>query len=263
MEKRTTHRIIGALVAVALVIILLPLLFNGNMTINQTAANKAPPFPDQQSKPVSDVPAANIAQNDAANVAPQAQPAPTEQTPLANNNDLANPAANNPSNDSNNLQPVADAAPVKNQDNSLLMPVDNAPLPMNPNNNTAANKTEPQQPPVIQPANNPDKQAKQPIIKTASNHPADKNLSQLKTAAWVVQMGSFKNKSNAQRLANQLRAKGYKAFMHNAKSAHGEERTQVYVGPEYKKVAAAELATKLEEVSKLHGIIVHYKPLQL
>lgn len=47
MEKKTTQRIIGVLVIAALIIVLLPLLFDGNTATSQTTAVKAPPFPDQ------------------------------------------------------------------------------------------------------------------------------------------------------------------------------------------------------------------------
>jgi DedD protein len=81
-----------------------------------------------------------------------------------------------------------------------------------------------------------------------------------KQTAWVVQMGSFKNKTNAERLTNTLRAKGYKAFTFETKS---NGQTRVYVGPQFKQVAAATTATKIESDLNMHGIVVSFKPLEL
>lgn len=97
-------------------------------------------------------------------------------------------------------------------------------------------------------------------VATSSLHaPLDSDgLFKLKNAVWVIQLGSFKNKTNALRLVNQLRASGYPAFIQEVAS-----NTRVYVGPETKQVAARSLATRLEADMKLRGIVVSYKPLSL
>lgn len=87
----------------------------------------------------------------------------------------------------------------------------------------------------------------------------EKKLAKLDKMVWVIQMGSFKNKANALRLVNQLRAKGYPAFLHQASG----DKTRVYVGPENKQTAAYALASRLEEELHLHGIVISYKPLIL
>lgn len=84
------------------------------------------------------------------------------------------------------------------------------------------------------------------------------SLAQLKQTSWVVQMGSFHNKANAKRLANTLRAKGFKAFTRQIKAS-----TRVYVGPEFKQASAASLANKIEQTINMHGIVVTYHPLEL
>jgi DedD protein len=92
-------------------------------------------------------------------------------------------------------------------------------------------------------------------VKVAQN---DQDVNKLKSAAWVVQMGSFKNKTNALRLANQLRAMGYKAFTQNRGNS-----MRVYVGPEFQQASANSLATKIQQRINLQGIIVSYKPLEI
>lgn len=93
--------------------------------------------------------------------------------------------------------------------------------------------------------------------------PLDNNgLISLKSAAWVIQMGSFKNKTNALRLVNQLRASGYRAFIQRTSTALGES-TRVFVGPENKQANARALASRLETDMHLRGIVISYKPLVL
>lgn len=86
----------------------------------------------------------------------------------------------------------------------------------------------------------------------------EEGIFKLKSAVWVIQLGSFKNKTNALRLVNQLRASGYRAFIQQA-----DANTRVFVGPENKQNAARSLADQLENDLHLKGIVISYKPLTL
>ncbi len=92
-------------------------------------------------------------------------------------------------------------------------------------------------------------------------HRVANNLLLPKKSAWVVQMGSFKNKSNAHRLVSRLKASGFKAFMHETQSSTGSIRTAVYVGPEFKEVSAAKLSTNMMSKIHIRGFVVPYKPM--
>jgi len=61
---------------------------------------------------------------------------------------------------------------------------------------------------------------------------------------WVVQLGSFERRDNAQRLVQELRHKGYTAF---ASEFHGSTRVlfRVRVGPEQDRARAEALAARL------------------
>ncbi len=83
----------------------------------------------------------------------------------------------------------------------------------------------------------------------------------LKAVAWVIQVGTPQEKVKALRLVNQLRAKGYNAFIHQTKAAFGET-LQVYIGPETKKDSAASLASKLAKETKLSSVVKTYKLLR-
>jgi DedD protein len=85
-------------------------------------------------------------------------------------------------------------------------------------------------------------------------------IEQLKKGAWVVQLGSFKSKINAENLTNALRAKGFKAFTFATKS---NGQTRVYIGPEFKQSSALALAGKVQTSLSMRGIVVPYKPLEL
>ena len=73
----------------------------------------------------------------------------------------------------------------------------------------------------------------------------DNGLASIKGSAWVVQIGSFKNKSNALRLVNKLRMNGYHAFMQHVAMTYGEN-TRVFVGPESKHARTRTWASRLE-----------------
>jgi len=93
--------------------------------------------------------------------------------------------------------------------------------------------------------------------------PIDNNgLVQLKQAAYVIQLGSFTEKTNALKLVNKLRAKGYRAFIQHTPDNVGEN-TRVFVGPEKQQASARLVATELEKEMQLHGIVISYKPFSL
>lgn len=96
--------------------------------------------------------------------------------------------------------------------------------------------------------------------KIANSEPKENKRAKLslKNVAWVIQVGNYKDKVNALSLVNQLRAKGYNAFIHQSKAAFGEE-VQVYIGPEVKKDSAANIASKLAKETQLSGVIKAYK----
>jgi DedD protein len=254
MEKKTTQRIIGILVVAALIVILLPLLFSGNTTqvTTQAAEVKAPPFPD-------------AAVQSASSETPQPPVTITQNTAEAINN--SQPPVNLADNTTNSTLPLV----IKNNNPPVeaTTPAVDATPPAPVATTEVAPTVAPTPEPTIQPAVeekpvSPEPQKKAvtaktaKVIKAANTHPSHKDLVKLKNAAWAVQMGSFKIKSNAEHLVNQLRAHGYKAFTREIKSS-----TRVYVGPEFKQASAASLAEKIQQKMNMQGIIVSYQPLEL
>src|SRR4029079_3179651 len=87
-------------------------------------------------------------------------------------------------------------------------------------------------------------------------------LSKLKQAAWVIQIGSYKNKSNALRLVNQLRSNGYAAFLQEVSTEEGRH-TRVYVGPLGQQKSALSLREQINKEMHLRGVVISYQPLAL
>jgi DedD protein len=296
MERKTKQRILGLVVVLGLGIILYP-LFQSEKQPTQTAEIKPPPFPDQPvqisandegNKLESDVTpipinmpqaqdAINQQPDDTINPTKHAVLDPTADTNADNNSEQKNAQPTKPATDSAEMQA---AAPEKtNSDAEDADDEDDA------TETVAAGPTAPKQTPdkatvKVKPAvsksitTEPAKQTKK-VVHTASTKkivikshpyvpaPLDNNgLAKLKNAAWVIQMGSFKKKENALRLVNNLRARGYRAFIQQVNTNYGDG-TRVFVGPEGHEPAARALASRLENDTRIRGVVISYKPLAL
>ena len=73
--------------------------------------------------------------------------------------------------------------------------------------------------------------------------------------AWVVQVGSFSQSTNALALRDKLRRNGFTAFVEKYRDK-GKTSYRVRVGPELKRSTAEKHLQKLEEKLKLKGIIM-------
>jgi len=82
-----------------------------------------------------------------------------------------------------------------------------------------------------------------------------------KSSAFVIQLGSFSNKTNAQKLVDKLKKSGYKAYLKVGKS-NGKLINRVLVGPELKRPQAESKIKALNKISGLKAIIVSYDPLR-
>lgn len=100
-------------------------------------------------------------------------------------------------------------------------------------------------------------------LKSVMNAPIDDDgLLKLKSAVWVIQIGSFKNKAGALSMVNRLRSNGYRAFIQQFPTSNGVD-TRVYVGPEDKRMNANALADRLDREMHIQGMLISYKPLTL
>jgi DedD protein len=85
----------------------------------------------------------------------------------------------------------------------------------------------------------------------------EKQSKRVGLTAWVVQLGSFNSKENAETLNKKLRKAGYPAFVEPIKQ-EGDTIYRVRVGPELLRSDAESLLEKLKSSMKLDGIVLRY-----
>lgn len=73
---------------------------------------------------------------------------------------------------------------------------------------------------------------------------------------WSVQLGTFKSRDNAQRLAKQLKSKGFNAFVADGGGKNGK-LYRVRVGPVADRAAASALAAKLRQNGHTGSVVTY------
>jgi DedD protein len=73
---------------------------------------------------------------------------------------------------------------------------------------------------------------------------------------WAVQLGSFSNQANAERLAADLRKQGYAAFLSQLQTADGSLQ-RVRVGPQKDRDSAETVAAKLKVAGHASQVVPH------
>ncbi len=76
------------------------------------------------------------------------------------------------------------------------------------------------------------------------------------TGMWAVQLGSFSNPQNAERLAAELRSKGYAAFLSQLKSSSGPLH-RVRIGPQKDRESAEAVARRLSTDGHKGQVLPH------
>jgi DedD protein len=224
MEKKMSRRIVGILVIVALTIILLPLLNTKDAPLTQTAeVSPAPTFPEV-------VTADNNTYDDTRSDVTASHSGALVKKVLQTGRSVEIVDDSTPA-----IQTAAQAPASKSQAGVFNQPI------------------------AYEVASLVRDRSLQQVVKTNARIAAA-TAHGVKKGAWVVQLGSFKKKINAERLTNNLRAKGYRAFVFETKR---NQQTRVYVGPEFKRVAAASLKSKLQNEFKIQGVVLTFKPLEI
>jgi cell division septation protein DedD len=321
MEKKTTRRIIGVLVVIALVIVLLPLITNNseNPYPLETSEVKAPAFPGTENNAVIPVTTPTTITTTTTTVAKNPPP---HIPPGHLGNGIRNTIVHEAAAPKQPLEPITEAQndddmgienvklstpdlttrAVADNENIIAIDSDGESAPSLGKTLLGAktNKITSPVAPVV--AKQTVKVPSTPVVqvmtasarphsefshkhsiktqqaKANTNAPALKKVAfeksfessemsppttstvSLKKAAWMVQLGIFNNKLNAERLTNTLRAKGYKAFTLQTRSGGP---TRVCVGPESQQTSALQLASRIAEDTNMHGIVLAYKPLEI
>jgi DedD protein len=76
------------------------------------------------------------------------------------------------------------------------------------------------------------------------------------TGMWAVQLGSFSNKQNAEKLAADLRKQGYAAFLSQL-NASGGPLHRVRIGPQKDRESAEAMAARLLKVNHKGQVVPH------
>lgn len=281
MESKTKYRILGILVVIAIVIIVMPFV-HFKKDASSEAPVIVPPFPGDSAQLSTESFAA-------ANPEPMRQQAADTINDMSNEAEVARPLAVTDSSaevKSNvpSLIPVTEDTTQQARQNAIP-DIQPAVAPLSPAPVKAAQHATKKQPTIT---HQPRKKvaatkdlkhvaivskkviakAKQPAAIKPKNFVMsnlsvqDNGLYDLKKPIWVIQLGSFQDKSEAIRMVNSLRANGYKAFFQELETALGE-KTRVFVGPEVEQAAARHLARQIEAELKLHGVVANYKPFTL
>jgi cell division septation protein DedD len=127
-----------------------------------------------------------------------------------------------------------------------------APIPATPENTPAPAESAPA--PAAEPAPASAKPAPSPapVEHTASPSPPPADTSAT-SGAYMVQLGSFASRDNAERLAKQVRAQGFTVSV--TRGTTGRHLYKVLVGPAHDHAAAAQLEAKLHAAGHTGSVV--------
>ena len=224
------HRIVGIVILIALAVIFLPFLFQHNVSMNPHAQKES-------------------------NVAVK-QRADSQQNIALKPNLAAAPATHF------QTAPVTRVVVHQSQQRSAASaPVKAASASKKTTHQVAHHTTTPNKPAhhsIVQPAAKAAHKAKPTHVRKthAVSKPPKLTLPSL-PKGWLVQIGSFSNKANADHMVQKLRKKGFTAYVHEQHHGHTVIRA-VQVGPAINRAKAEQLRKKLYQAFKLKGYLIKY-----
>jgi DedD protein len=247
MEKHIKERLVGAIVLVAIVVIVVPELLTG-------PRDRAPVVsPPEVAAPVRTVTIdlATGAQRDAS-AADRVGGAPSPT--IAQHAAAPPPAAEAPSTAAPPAAPLAAPRAAPGAASEAPTPVPGtaaAPSAVKPETRPLA--TEPAATAATAPRPDTAKPTTPPEL-VAPPRPAAPSATGAE--GWVVQLGSFASRPNAERLAAELRAQGYAGFVSEFRGS-GRVLYRVRVGPEQDRGRAEAIAERLAREGKKGTVVPH------
>ncbi len=231
-DKALQKKLVGAAVLIALAVIFLPMLFDGKK--DETPVSMRIEIPP---KPTFDIPnRLERGQEAAPGRVAQAPEPPVQTIEIATD------------------EPPAEAAPADRAEAEPPTPAQAVEPPAAPSKPVGQARTEPAA--VARPE--PKKPAPKKAGKPEPRRPADTPKKPAAGAAgFVVQVGSFSQKANAESLTRKLQAGGFPAFVEGTR-AGGKSIYRVKVGPRPTREAADDLRQRLIDKQRLEGIIVSH-----
>lgn len=99
--------------------------------------------------------------------------------------------------------------------------------------------------------------APRPSEPAAQEAPKKEDAASSRDGQWIVQAGSFSRETNAVVLRDQLKTKGFKAFVENASTSAGPVY-RVRIGPVEERDTAEALTKRLNSSGDYHGMVMSY-----
>lgn len=149
--------------------------------------------------------------------------------------------------------PAATVPVPARQEPVVESPVDEKPEPLVVERQEPEEAPEelPEEPPEKTPEKAPAETPEQPVSQPATITPAAST-----TGMWAVQLGSFANRDNAEKLAADLRKQGYSAFLSQLATDNGQLH-RVRIGPQKDRASAEAMATRLARVGHSGQVVPH------
>lgn len=220
MERKLQERMVGAGVLILALVILGPMILSGGN------GERPSGVPNQQGEEIR----SHTFSLDRKPLPPAAQPlppgAPRDVASLA----PAAPASRPP--------PVTAAVPAEIAKPAPAEPV-SAPAP---------------EPTVVKATPPPKPQQPEPLSKPQQSGPPGKGDADATGGRWVVQVGTFGQKANADRLVATIRTSGFDAFI-SATDRGGKPLYRVRVGPAGTREAASEIAARLAQSGQAGQVV--------
>ncbi|WP_223919304.1 cell division protein DedD [Aeromonas caviae] len=267
MASKFQNRLVGTVILVALVVIFLPDLMDGNkLEQKDEAFAKIPLRPElEPAKPAlqvsaaSTLPAEHLASQQQASAATQWQVEEIGDTVTLANQAGTNPAVTNQA-PVTQQQPVQAVAQPKPQPKPEPKPEVIAKKPVE----QPKPKPVPTKPVEVQKPVEAKPQAGQ--IKTMDDLIASK-MAQPTTApaaapaqgSWILQLGAFKNADSVNALVSKLRAAGYSAQTSPRTPVQGQIN-RVFIGPDVSKAKLQGMQSRISQMTGLSGSVVAYNP---
>lgn len=257
MASKFQNRLVGTVILVALVVIFLPDLMDGNkLEQKDEAFANIPLRPElEPAKPALQVSAASSLPAD--HVASQQQAAAAEQWQVEEIGDAVTLAANQNQAAAQAQQPVTQpvAQPQPKPEVIAKKPVEPPkpkPVPPKPVEVKKPVETKPQ----VGQIKSMDDLIASKMTTPATPAPAAAAPAQ---GSWILQLGAFKNADSVNALVSKLRAAGYSAQTSPRTPVQGQI-TRVFVGPDVSKAKLQGMQSKISQMTGLGGSVVAYNP---
>lgn len=254
MERAAKERLIGAVVLVSVAWLLIPIFLDDTVDDNSDTVERALTLPNADSQTTAGGAAApsrreTLQLREPTREAPEPQkvtalPVPSESAPGLSAADV------NVSADEKASDPAAILAASK----LPSKPIEDTELPNEPKETASAPVSRAQTVPVPKP--------EPAVIKSSESQqqieqaPVVKSAERVSSGLWAVQLGSFGNEENAQKLAADLRRQGMLASVSKVE-ANGNTLHRVRIGPQANRAESEAIVTSLQKKGQVARVVKH------